>query len=279
MKIAFQGEIGAYSEEAVRALFPEAEVVPKASFEAVFEAVEGGTVVHGVVPIENSLFGSVHVNYDLLRDHELVIVGELKLRIRHNLMALPGIALEEIRRVYSHPQGLGQCRTFLKTHLAQAKTVATYDTAGSAKMVAEEQARDVAAIASQQAAIEYGLEILAAGIESNHQNYTRFLVLAREAKTFPARTADATKTSIVYAMRTNVPGALFKSLAVFALRDIDLYKIESRPLVGSPGEYLFYLDLAGSINDAPVQRALDHLQEIAAYLKVLGSYPHGQTVE
>lgn len=279
MRIAFQGEIGAYSEEAVRALFPEAEVVPKASFEAVFEAVERGTVVQGVVPIENSLFGSVHVNYDLLREHELVIVGELKLRIRHNLMALPGVVLEEIRRVYSHPQGLGQCRTFLKTHLAQAQTVATYDTAGSAKMVAEEQARDVAAIASQQAAIEYGLEILAAGIESNHQNYTRFLVLARGAETVPAHTAEATKTSIVYAMRTNVPGALFKSLAVFALRDIDLYKIESRPLVGSPGEYLFYLDLAGSVDDAPVQRALDHLQEIAAYLKVLGSYPHGRTVE
>lgn len=279
MQIAFQGEIGAYSEEAVRALFPAADVVPKASFGDVFEAVEAGNVAYGVVPIENSLFGSVHINYDLLRDHDLVIVGELKLRIRHNLMALPGVTLADIQRVYSHPQGLGQCQTFLKTQLGHAEAIATYDTAGSAKMVAEEQSRDVAAIASQQAAKEYGLNILAAGIESNHQNYTRFLILAPDATPLPHLDAAPSKTSVAYAMRTNVPGALFKSLAVFALRDIDLYKIESRPLVGSPGEYLFYLDLAGSIEDTPVQRALDHLQEIAAYLKVLGSYPQGRTVE
>lgn len=279
MKIAFQGEIGAYSEEAVRALFPEAGVVPKPSFEAVFEAVEAREVAYGVVPIENSLFGSVHINYDLLRDHDLVIVGELKLRIRHNLMVLPGVTLADIQRVYSHPQGLGQCQSFLKSKLAHADAIATYDTAGSAKMVAEEQARDIAAIASRQAAAEYGLTILAESIESNHQNYTRFLILARDATPLTHLDPAPAKTSVAYAMRTNVPGALFKSLAVFALRDIDLYKIESRPLVGSPGEYLFYLDLAGSIDDTPVQRALDHLQEIAAYLKVLGSYPQGRTVE
>jgi len=277
MKVAFQGEIGAFSEEAVWALYGEVEAVPLPSMEAVFEAVEAGRVERGVVPIENSLFGSVHVNYDLLRAHQVQIVGELKLRIRHHLMAVPGTRLDDIRRVHSHPQALGQCQTFLREHLSHAEALPTYDTAGAAKRVAEQGRKDVAAIAAERAAVEYGLAVLAADIESHHQNYTRFLALTREGAV-PAVAEASLKTSIVFALRKNVPGALFKSLAVFALRDLDLFKVESRPLVGSPGNYLFYLDFEGALTDEPVQRALDHLGEITAQLKVLGSYPHGKTV-
>lgn len=278
--VAFQGEIGAFSEEAALALFPEASVLPRPTFEAVFAAVEAGEAGRAVIPIENSLFGSVHVNYDLLRAHELYIVRELQLRIRHHLMACAGATLEGIRQVHSHPQALGQCQAFLRERLPHAEAVPAYDTAGSAKMVAEQGDPAVAAIASARAAVEYGLKVLAAGIESNHQNYTRFLALARrdEASPLEAEAGTAFKTSLVYAMRENVPGALFKSLAVFALRDLDLLKIESRPLVGSPGQYLFYLDVGGAVADEPVQRALDHLGEITAYLRVLGSYPRGRTL-
>lgn len=276
MKIAFQGETGAFSEEAVGAMFPDATPVPTPSFEDVFDAVEAGRVQRAMVPIENSLFGSVHVNYDLLREHAVQIVGELKLRIRHNLMAVPGTTLATIQRVHSHPQALGQCQTFLREQLPHATAVPAYDTAGAAKMIADAGAPDVAAIAGERAAAEYGLDILAAGIESNHQNYTRFLVLA-PADASVNRPGE--KTSIVFTLHENVPGALFKSLAVFALRDLDLFKIESRPLIGSPGQYLFYLDFAGAVADEPVQRALDHLGEITGWVKVLGSYPHGKTVE
>lgn len=281
LRIAFQGETGAFSEEAARGLFPGGAVVPTPSFEAVFAALEGGAVDRAVVPIENSLFGSVHVNYDLLRAHEVVILGELHLRVRHNLMAPPGATLEGVRRVHSHPQALGQCQAYLRTRLPQAEAVPAYDTAGAARMVARAADPADAAIASARAAAEYGLDVLAAGIESNHQNYTRFLALARAGEGAPlAAEADAPfKTSLVYAMRENVPGVLFKSLAVFALRDLNLFKIESRPLVGSPGQYLFYLDVAGSTTDETVRRALDHLSELTASLKILGSYPRGRVVE
>ena len=276
MRVAFQGEVGAYSEEAVLALFPEAGIVPLVSFDEVFANVESGEVDFGVIPIENSLFGSVHVNYDLLRQHELVIVGEWHLRIQHQLLACDAIPLDRIKRVYSHPQALGQCQNFLKTHLLHAEIVPAYDTAGAAKMVAEGGISENAAIASRRAALEYNLKTLASDIESNHQNYTRFLALTRPDS--PAITehtsidAGPQKTSIVYAVKENVPGALFKSLAVFALRDLDLFKIESRPLIGSPGSYVFYLDLEGTIEEERVVKALDHLEEIAADVKVLGSY-------
>ena len=260
-------------------MYDEVEGVPSPSMEAVFEAVEARRVDRGVVPIENSLFGSVHVNYDLLRAHAVQIVGELKLRIRHHLMAVPGTTLADIRQVHSHPQALGQCQTFLRRQLPHAEAVPAYDTAGSAKMVAAMDARDVAAIAPERAAVEYGLDVLAADIESHHQNYTRFLALVPEGAAPAVAEAEVPlKTSIVFALRENVPGALFKSLAVFALRDLDLFKVESRPLVGSPGNYLFYLDFEGSVADVPVQRALDHLGEITAQMKVLGSYPQGKTV-
>lgn len=282
MRVAFQGEVGAFSEEAVEALFEGAEPIPCQSFDDVFEAAASGAVDRAVVPIENSLFGSVHANYDLLRMHELCITGELQLRIRHNLLAPHGAELGGLRVVHSHPQAIGQCQAFLRESLPHAQVAPAYDTAGAAKMVAERERLDEAAIASVRAAETYGLDILARGIESNHQNFTRFLALSREAE-LPDSPSSSTrkdwKTSIVFSMRQNVPGALFKSLAVFALRDLDLFKIESRPLVGSPGNYIFYLDAEGARNDEPVERALDHLQEIASEMKVLGSYRRGRTVD
>lgn len=282
MRIAFQGETGAFSEEAVRATYRDAIPVPRPTFEDVFDAVERGEVDRAVIPIENSLFGSVHANYDLLRTRDLAIVREVQLRIRHNLMARKGASLDRIRKVHSHPQALGQCQDFLRQRLPHAEAVPSYDTAGAAKMVAESGPADEAAIASERAAMQYGLEILVRGVESNHQNYTRFLALSQNDEV-PAESAEAArvdwKTSLVYSMRENVPGALFKSLAVFALRELDLFKIESRPLVGTPGSYLFYLDVEGAVTDQPVGRALDHLRELTAYLKVLGSYPRGHSIE
>ncbi|MEL6610521.1 MAG: prephenate dehydratase [Bacteroidota bacterium] len=297
-RIGFQGEVGAFSEEAVRAFFgPDVEPVPCASFRAVFEAVAGGAVEQGLVPIENARFGSVHVNYDLLREYGLPIVGEVHLRIRHHLMARPGTTLPDVKRVRSHPQALGQCDAWLRKHLPDAKSVADYDTAGAARRLADvelggERLSAEAAIASAAAAEEYGLVVLAAGIEGDPNNVTRFLAIERRADeeaenrggdgiTPPHRdtaTRPHFKTSLVFALRANVPGALFKSLAVFALRDLDLLKIESRPLVGSPGQYLFYLDLGGHADDRPVARALDHLADFAARVQVLGSYPVGRRV-
>lgn len=282
MKIAFQGEIGAFSEEAVLALYDDAEIMPRPTFEAVFDAVSVGRADRAVIPIENSLFGSVHANYDLLREHDLSIEGEVQLRIRHHLLARDGAAIESLRKVHSHPQAIGQCSRFLKERLPHAEVVPAYDTAGAAKMIAESGRTDEAAIASARAAVEYGLTILAEQIESNHQNYTRFLALTREPglpKAYAEGARHDWKTSLVYSMKENVPGALFKSLAVFALRELDLFKIESRPLIGSLGNYLFYLDVEGATADEPVQRALDHLAEIAAQVKVLGSYPRGKTID
>lgn len=281
MRVAFQGETGAFSEEAAGVLYKEHDTVPLPSMEAVFEAVVRGEVDRGVIPIENSLFGSVHINYDHLRSYDVSIVGELKLRIRHCLMALPGSTLDRITSVSSHPQAIGQCQAFIRNELPQASTVVAYDTAGSAKLVAQSNDLRQAAIAPRRAATHYGLQILASNIESHAQNYTRFLALAqRTAGHVPTDSDDRPlKTSIVFAPRSNVPGALFKSLAVFFLRDLDLFKVESRPLVGSPGEYLFYLDVEGDVHDSVLQLALEHLKEISAELRVLGSYPRGRTWE
>jgi len=284
MRIAYQGEPGAFSEyAALQLLGDDVMAVPKPTFELVYKALEEGEVEKAVVPIENSLFGSVHVNYDLLRKHAFRIVGEVKLRVVHNLLALPGVQLQDIQEVYSHWQALGQCQAFLRSHLPNAHRIDAYDTAGAAKVLAEggyPKPEHSAAIASKRAAEHYGLEILASGIESDHQNFTRFLVLQPEAHAVPQWEASThMKTSVVFAHKEDLAGALFKSLAVFALRDIDLLKIESRPLVGSPWVYLFYLDIKGRETDEPVQKALDHLSELTAYLKILGSYPVGTTIE
>lgn len=277
MKIAYQGEVGAFSEEAAKRLYPSCNPYGVPSMEDVFLAVESGQAVRGIIPIENSLFGSVHINYDHLRQHDVKIAGEVKLRIRHYLMAKKGASLETITHVLSHPQALGQCQTFLKQHLGSSEVTPTYDTAGAAKLIASGTSLARAAIAPARAAKQYGLDILATDLQSHVKNYTRFLALAPHDA--PRMDSDKTKlkTSIVFEPQYNIPGALFKSLAVFFLRDLDLYKVESRPLIGRPGYYLFYLDVEGDIEHPRLQRALEHLQEISTDLKILGSYPVGDT--
>ncbi|GIW07068.1 MAG: prephenate dehydratase [Dehalococcoidia bacterium] len=269
MRVAFQGERGAYSEAAALALLgPEIEPIACPSFDGVFAAVENGDCQRGVIPIENSLGGSVHQNYDLLLRHSLHIVAELNFRVRHCLIAMPGVRKEAVRRVYSHWQALAQCEGYL-TRLG-VETAPFYDTAGSVKALAEEGRTDSAAIASRRAAEFYGLEVLEEGIEDDPENYTRFLVLAREPQ--PLDDGDGPlKTSIVFSV-TNHPGALFRAMAAFALRDIDLTKIESRPLKGRPWEYVFYMDFVGSAQTGPGKRALDQLAETATLLRVLGTY-------
>ena len=266
MKVSFQGESGAYSEQAVFNYFGKVETVPCESFDAMFDAVVSGKSDAALAPIENSLAGSIHQNYDLLLRHDLHIVGEYFLRVQHCLITNPGVKMEDIKKAISHPQALGQCAGYLRSHGIKAEQV--YDTAGSVKMLKESGARDVAAIASKRAAELYGMQILQEGIEDNPENYTRFLAVGRESIV----PTDDAKTSIVFTLK-NVPGSLFKAMSVFALRDIDLAKIESRPLQGSPWEYLFYIDLIGSVQDETVQRALDHLGEYVVMLRVLGSYP------
>jgi prephenate dehydratase len=271
LKIAFQGESGAYSEAAALAYYGDLSVtIPCHAFEDVFAAVEEGKCDFGMLPIENSLAGSIHRNYDLLLEHSLHIVGEYLLRVHHCLIALPGATMEDIHKVISHPQALAQCEHYLRS-LPGVTSEAVYDTAGSVRLILDQGNPEVAAIASSRAAAVYGLPILFEGIEDHPANYTRFLAVA----THPADYADEAKTSIVFTLR-NLPGALYKALSVFALRDIDLYKIESRPLVGQPWEYLFYIDFAGHIDDVPCVRALDHLREMALFMRVLGSYPRHQ---
>lgn len=274
-RVAFQGEPGAYSERAVKEFFREHafRTLPSRTFGEAFAAVHEGQAEVAVIPIENSLAGSVHQNYDLLLKHQLHITGEIILRISHHVMALPGVEWEKVRRVYSHPQALEQCRDFLEKWPA-IEAVPAYDTAGSAKLIASEQWQDAAAIASANAASEYGLEILSRGVESNPQNYTRFLILEKEEK----MPVEDGKTSIVFSI-SHTPGALFKALAVFALRDINLMKIESRPRHGSPWEYIFYLDFAGTPRQRHCQKAIEHLGEIATFLRVLGAYAKGKIIE
>ena len=265
MRIAYQGEPGAYSEAAALAFEPTATPEPCRSFEDVFQAVEDGRAARGILPMENSIGGSIHRNYDLLVEHELPIVGEIELKVDHCLLALPGVRLEDVRVVHSHPQALAQCEQFLKG-LPNVEIAAVYDTAGGAKLIREGGLGNAAAIASRRAAEVFDLEILKEGLQDFDTNITRFFIIARNGIT-----DGADKTTIAFAL-PNAPGALFRALSVFALRNIDLTKLESRPLRGRPWEYMFYADLAVSRDDLQCGRALVNLAEFARWVRTLGTY-------
>ncbi|GJQ08437.1 hypothetical protein GpartN1_g228.t1 [Galdieria partita] len=287
LKVSYQGEPGAYSESAALDFFGRnVALLPCASFESAFDAVENGYADRAVIPIENSLAGTIHKNYDLLLQHEkLHIVGEIDLRIRHCLLGLEGVELRDVKRVLSHPMALAQCNKYLEEHNFIREV--TYDTAGSAKILREKNLRDAAAVASERAAELYALRILAEDIEDESENYTRFLVLSKQAYLPPSDSQS--KTSIAFSLK-NTAGALFKALSVFALRDIDLTKMESRHLYtlgddkvpetlksARRWKYLFYLDFAASLADESAKNALRHLSEIAPFIRVLGSYRRSTT--
>lgn len=270
-KTAFQGEPGAYSElAALEHLGENISPVPCATFEEVYAAVKSGDCHQAMLPFENSLAGSIHRNYDLIQRHEFHIISEYYFRVNHCLLGVQGAQLGDILQVHSHPQALAQCEQNLEK--LGLERIAETDTAGSARLVKEWADPTRAAIASKHAAEVYGLDILIDTLEDNPVNFTRFLVLASA----PAEVADPEegdfKTSIVFSLK-NVPGALFKAISVFALRDIDLTKIESRPIPNKPWEYMFYIDFAGHQHNTNCARALDHLGELAAELRILGSYP------
>jgi prephenate dehydratase len=290
MKVAIQGELGSFSHEAAEGMLPGCVVVPCARSAGVFDRLEQGSVGAAVIPIENTLAGTVAEHADLMLARQVFIQGEYLLRIVHNVIAPPGVRLSSLRRVLSHPVALDQCRDFFRRH-PRIEAVPFYDTAGSVKHVIANQLKDAAGIASQHAAREYAGNILQAGIEDDKRNFTRFFLIRKLGRTKRSKSSrlsgtakevagadfhhlvprGANKTSIVFQVK-NVPGALFKSLSVFALRDISLSKIESRPMRGRPWEYVFYVDFLRG-DDEPARNALRHLGEVAEFVKVLGIYP------
>jgi prephenate dehydratase len=266
-KVAFQGELGAFSHQAVQKIFgPTAVPFSCIVFDDAFEAVARKKADFAVVPIENTLAGSIHANFDLLARHSLEIIAETTLRVQHNLIAYPGTSFRQIRQIYSHPAALEQCKRLLR-RLKSVEKISFYDTAGSVKHIRDRGLREAAAIASENAARIYGMKILRRGIEDEPENFTRFLALARRGRFL----RGGSKTSVVFGLK-NEAGILFNALSVFALRNIDLSKIESRPIRGKPWQYLFYLDLQIDIRRPECLHALRHLRELAPYLKVLGSY-------
>jgi chorismate mutase/prephenate dehydratase len=268
--VAFQGEPGAYSEEAAFQYFGQAvHTKPCETVDNVFKSVEQGSANSGIVPVENSLEGSISRTYDMLLESNLKVSGEALLRVVHCLIAHPGVKLDQIKKVYSHPQALGQCQAFLR-HL-NVEAVPTYDTAGSVKMIKEQHLMDGAAIASARAAEIYEMQILARGIEDNQNNTTRFFVLGKE----DAAATGYDKTSIVFSVR-HEPGSLYAFLKTLADQNINLTKIESRPTRQKPWEYNFYLDFEGHHEDKGIKETLAELQKSALFLKVLGSYPRAR---
>jgi prephenate dehydratase len=266
MKVAIQGEAGSFSHDAAKHMLRGCTIVPCARSVEVFDRVERGSVGAAVIPIENSLAGSVAEHFDLLLARNVSIQREYRLRIVHNLIAAPGVKIGDVRRVYSHPVALDQCRDFFRKH-REIEVTPFYDTAGGVKHVIEGGLRDAAGIAGRQAAAVYKGHVLAAGIEDDKQNFTRFFLIRNGRRLVPG----ANKTSIAFTVR-NVAGALFKALSVFALREISLTKIESRPMRGRPWEYVFYADLLCG-DDEVARNALRHLGESASLMKVLGVYP------
>ncbi len=276
MNIAFQGEKGAYSELAAKHFFnSRGNYLPLSRFSDVFRSVQNRECAYGIIPIENSLTGSIHENYDLLMETDTFISGEVFLSVSHYLIANKGVSRRSIKTVYSHPQAIKQCRRYLEAH-SNLNVEAVFDTAGAVKMIKENNIRDAAAIASFQAAIDYDMKVLKKHMEDNHRNQTRFLILRPEENKKRENSSEY-KTSIVFETK-NIPGALFKALSVFALRDIDLFKIESRPVRETNFKYMFYLDFQGHYKDTVQEKALEHLDELTVYSKVLGSYKRGENI-
>jgi prephenate dehydratase len=274
IRVAFQGEPGAFSQQAIRQfLGARAKTIPFQRFDEAFEALAQRQVDCAAVPVENTLHGSVYENYDLLLKHDFIVTAETNVRVVMNLIAPPGMSLRQVRRVFSKDVALNQCRNFFASHKAIEQEI-YYDTAGSVKMIMRDRPPGGAAIASELAAKIYGANVLKSGIEDDRQNYTRFFLLEPAGANPRAPRGSAKKpwkTSLVFSTR-NVPGALFRALSALALRDLNLVKVESRPLRGKPWEYLFYLDLIGRQDDEKVVHALGHLGELADFLRVLGSY-------
>lgn len=265
--VAFQGERGAFSEDAAAKLFGnDAEVLPCLRLKNVFELVSQETTQFGVVPLENSQAGSINETYDLLLTYPLNIYAEVILRVSHCLMALPGQKLADITTIYSHAQALAQCDEFLSK--LSVEIMPCYDTAGSAKMIKEKRLKHCAAIASKRAADIYGLEVLVSGIETSANNYTKFVAISKQK----AKPAQRNKTSLVFAAE-HKPGSLYRILGIFATRNINLTKLESRPSRTRPWEYVFYVDFEGHLDGEVYQEAVRELQEEAAFVKILGSYP------
>lgn len=282
--IAFQGEHGAYSEEAIYKHFGrEVKTVPTLSIHEVFNLTEAGAVDLGVVPVENSVEGSINETYDMLLSANLVVIGEVVLRVVHCLIALRPARLGGIKVVYSHPQALAQCRNFVTS--MGVEPIVTYDTAGSVKMIKEKGLGDAAAIAGERAAEIYGLKVLKKGIEDYSTNSTRFLIVSREGAEEPRRPTRAearrggisrgSKTSLIFAV-PHTPGSLYNALEVFAREKINLTKIESRPTKERPWEYYFFVDFEGHRQDPKVVKVLSELAKKTAFLKVLGSYPRSK---
>jgi len=273
-KVAFQGELGAFSQQAIfQLLGPRAKPVPRQRFDEVFAALKAGEVDAAALPIENTLAGSVHENYDLLLKFDFEITAETNVRIVHHLIAPPQTRFSAVRQVYSHPVALNQCVDFFANH-RRIESVPYYDTAGSVKMVMEQKPAGAAAIASELAAKLYGGKILKREIEDDRKNFTRFFLL-EPAGSNPRQSrlirSQPWKTSLVFSTG-NQPGSLYRALSALALRDLNLMKIESRPRRGKPWEYMFYLDLLGHRDEPGVRNALGHMAELADFLRVLGSY-------
>ncbi|MDY6893590.1 MAG: prephenate dehydratase [Chloroflexota bacterium] len=265
-RAAFQGERGAFSEDTVLRLFSDAEPLARRSLTDVFEAVINGDADFGVVPVENSQAGSINETYDLLLKYDLNIYGETQLAVNHCLMAPIGESLESIKTVYSHPQALAQCESFLRT--LNAEIMPSYDTAGSAKLIKERGLVNCAAVASKRVSEIYHMQILAENIQTIPNNYTRFFIISKEKANY----AEKNKTSLVFAIK-NIPGALYDCLGALATRGINLTKLESRPSKDKPWEYVFYVDLEGHVDDDICSQALQSIREKTSFLKILGSYP------
>jgi len=266
-KVAFQGEPGAYSESAIYSFFgSQSQPVPCRRFSDVFRSVENGETEFGVVPIENSIEGSVNQVYDLFLKYDHKVCGEIVLKIAHCLIANPGTSLDDIKVIYSHPQALDQCRGFLES--LNCELISTYDTAGSVKMIKEKQLMDAGAVAGERAAEIYGMNILAEDISDNPYNFTRFFVLSKT----DAPSSGNDKTSVIFSTK-HLPGALYQVLGEFAERGINLTKIESRPTKRRPWEYNFYLDFEGHRSEKRCAEAIEGLRNKAVFVKVLGSYP------